>query len=252
VHLKNIMDKKAKSILFKTYWSSQGWKRDFETDPLDFEYAKSKGLMFEPISISMKEVKTDLKNILDQISTKKITDGFLSSLTNKRLDWRSAIASYFNAKLILEGKREFYRPEIFEYNNEDLNVLNFERIKWSGVRHSDLLYNYLDLKLFSQENISEPTELDINTFKGILKCINDSETGEYPGKLRDRLKEVMKGTKNERHTIMEILGCCEILEPKSYDRPTTGRHDWAFVEYWRGEDKYSKKIVNEYFEQYLK
>ncbi len=51
----------------------------------------------------------------------------------------------------------------------------------------------------------------------------------------------MKGSKNERHTIMEILGCSEILEPKSYDRPTTGRHDWVFVEYWRGEDKFNNK-----------
>lgn len=246
------MDKKAKSILFKTYWSSKGWKREYETAPVDFEYAKSKGVMFDPVSLTINEIKTNLSQLLNQIEKKKITDGFLSSLSNKRLDWRSAIASYFNAKLILEGKREFYRPEIFKYENEDLNVLNFERIKWSGIRHSDLLYNYLDLKLFEQETISEPTALDIQTFKDILKCINDSEDGEYPGKLRDRLKEVMKGSKSERHTILEILGCCQILEPKSYDRPTTGRHDWAFVEYWRGEDKFNKEIVNEYFEQYLK
>jgi hypothetical protein len=246
------MDKKAKSILFKTYWSAQGWKSEKITDPEDFEYAKSKGLMFDPVTLSINEVKINLEKLLRQIDKKKITDGFLSSLTNKRLDWRSAIASYVNAKLVLENKREFYRINNLDYENEDLNVLNFERIKWSGVRHSDLLYNYLDLKLFEQEVISEPTELDIQTFKGILKCINDSEIGEYPGKLRDRLKDVMKGSKNERHTIMEILGCCEILKPQSYERPTTGRHDWAFVEYWRGEDKFNKSIVDDYFELYLK
>jgi hypothetical protein len=245
------MDKKAKSILFKTYWSSQGWKSQFETDPKDFEYAKSKGLMFDPVSISMEEVKADLKNLLYQIDENKITDGFLSSLTNGRLDWRSALASYFNAKLILEGKREFYRPEIFNYENEDLNILNFERIKWSGVRHSDLLYNYFDLRLFKQETISKPTESDIQIFKDILECISESETGEYPGKLRDRLKDVMKGSKDERHTFLEILGCCEILEPKNYDRPTTGRNDWTFVEYWRGEDNFNKKLIDKYFGHYL-
>ncbi len=42
MHFKKVMDKKAKSILFKTYWSSQGWKRKYETDPLDFE-VRSKG-----------------------------------------------------------------------------------------------------------------------------------------------------------------------------------------------------------------
>lgn len=246
------MDKKAKSILFKTYWSSKGWKSEKITDPVDFEYAKSKGLMFDSVSFSINEVKTNLEILLKQIDKKKITNGFLSSLTNKRLDWRSAIASYVNAKLVLENKREFYRINNLDYENEDLNVLNFERIKWSGVRHSDLLYNYLDLKLFDKEIISEPTDLDIQVFRDILNCINDSKTGDYPGKLRDRLKDVMKGSKDQRHTIMEILGCCDILEPKSYDRPTTGRHDWAFVEYWRGEDKYNESIVNDYFGQYLK
>ncbi|WP_223148896.1 hypothetical protein [Aquimarina sp. RZ0] len=92
------MDKKAKSILFKTYWSSQGWKREYETDPIDFEYAKSKGLMFDQVSFSMNEIKSNLKSLLSQIEEKKITKGFLSSLSNKRLDWRSALASYFNAK----------------------------------------------------------------------------------------------------------------------------------------------------------
>jgi hypothetical protein len=246
------MDKKAKSILFKTYWSSKGWKSEKITDPVDFEYAKSKGIMFDSVSFSINEVKTNLEILLKQIDKKKITNGFLSSLTNKRLDWRSAIASYVNAKLVLENKREFYRINNLDYENEDLNVLNFERIKWSGVRHSDLLYNYLDLKLFDQEIISKPTDLDIQVFRDILNCINDSKTGDYPGKLRDRLKDVMKGSKDQRHTIMEILGCCDILEPKSYDRPTTGRHDWAFVEYWRGEDKYNESIVNDYFGQYLK
>lgn len=43
------MDKKAKDILFKTYWSSSGWKDNKSTDPSDFVYAKSKGLMFDPL-----------------------------------------------------------------------------------------------------------------------------------------------------------------------------------------------------------
>ncbi|MGS2763678.1 hypothetical protein [Sinomicrobium sp. M5D2P9] len=245
------MDKRAKSILFKTYWSSQGWKREYKTDPEDFKYAKSKGLMFDPVSFTVNEIKNELKGLINRIEKEKIVKGFITSLGNKRLDWRSAIASYSNAKLILERKREFYRPEILKYENEDLNILNFERIKWGGVRRSDLLYNYLDLKLFEKEKITELTELDINTLKNLLRCINDSETGEYPGKLRERLKDVIKGNKNERHILIEILGCCEILSPKSYDRPTTGRHDWSFAEYWRGEDKFNMEVVNEYFSEYI-
>lgn len=37
------MDKKAKDILFKTYWSSKGWKGERVTDPDNYIYAKEKG-----------------------------------------------------------------------------------------------------------------------------------------------------------------------------------------------------------------
>lgn len=246
------MDKKAKSILFKTYWTSNGWKSVPETAPEDFKYAKSKGLMFDKVSYTIPEVKNFLVDLISDIPIDKIIKGFLSSLTNRRLDWRSAIASYFNASLVLGDKRDFYIANESIYQDCDLNVLNFERIKWSGVRHHDLLYNYLDLKLFKDEEISAPTQTDIDTFKNILTCIDTSTEGDYPSILRDRLKDFMKGSKNERHTIMEILGCCEILLPQSYDRPATGRHDWAFVEYWRGEDKYNRDIVGNYFKDYVK
>ena len=162
------------------------------------------------------------------------------------------MGSYFNARLVLHGERPFYSANDSIYQDVDLNVLNFERIKWSGVRHHDLLYNYLDLKLFQAETITEPTPADITTFKNILNCIATSSKGDYPSKLRDRLKEVMKGSQNERHMLMEILGASGILRPQRFDRPTTGRHDWVFVEYWRGEDAYDCGVVEEYFRGCLK
>lgn len=246
------MDKKARAILFKTYWTAKGWKSVIETDPRDFEYAKAQGVMFDPVSFGLKALKAELSSLITKIGKEKIVNGFLSSLTNKRPDWRSAIGSYFNAKLILENKRQFYRADTFKYENEDLNVLNFERIKWGGVRHSDLLYNYLDLKLFDQEEVAKPTEEDIYIFKGILNCIDQSPPGEYPSKLRERLRGVIGISKDQRGVLMEILACCEILKPQSFDRPTTGRHDWQFVEFWRGEDKYDKELVREYFGAVLK
>ncbi len=246
------MDKRAKKILLETYWSSQGWKRYFTTAPEDFEYAKSKGLMFDNLTINHSDLETKTRELLKTIEIEKVVHAFLSSLTNKRLDWRSGIASYINAHLILQKKRRSTRKENRIYENEDLNVLNFERIKWSGVRHSDLLYNYLDLKLLNNEKVTPPTKEDIEIFKKILDCISKSEPSDYPGKLRDRLKDVIKESKYHRHTLMEILGCCEILQPQSLDRPTTGRHDWVFVEYWRGKDKYSKENVKSIFGEILK
>lgn len=245
------VDKKAKDILFKTYWTSAGWisDKDRKIDPLDFEYAKSKGLMFDPLTISKSELLTRLENVLKTISLKKITDAFLSSLTNKRLDWRSGLASYANAKRLLT------EPNIPDYyfghgQNEDLNVLNFERIKWSGVRHHNGLYNCIDLELLQKETITNPTQQDIEIFKSILKIIDSSLIGDTPSKLRDNLGSVIKASKSERHMLMEILGCADILQPLRFDRKEPGKHDWTFVLHWRGEDKYNKGSVKFYFADY--
>ncbi len=245
------MDKKAKDILFKTYWTSAGWISDAnrKTDIADFEYAKEKGLMFDPLTISKSELFTRLQGIVQTISLKKITDAFLSSLTNKRLDWRSGLGSYSNAKRLLT------ETNVDDYyygfgTNEDLNILNFERIKWGGVRHDNGLYNWLDLTLLNNENVTPPTEQDIQIMQLILDVIRNSANGETPSKLRDRLKEVFKTSKDERHVIMEILGCADILKPLSHDRKEPGKHDWTFVLHWRGEDKYNKENIRKYFGEY--
>lgn len=245
------MDKKAKDILVKTYWTSAGWKssQNHTTDTADFQYAKEQGYMFDPLSISKPELVMQLQELLQTVSLKKITDAFLSSLTNNRLDWRSGLGSYSNAKRLLT------KNTIDDYYyghgaNKDLNILNFERIKWGGVRHINGLYNWLDLTLLSKENITPPTKQDIQTMQFILDVIRDSEMGETPSKLRDRLKEVMNVSKNERHSLIELLARADILKPLHSDRKEHWKHDWTFALHWRGEDKYDKSNVQHYFGEY--
>ena len=92
------MDKKAKNILFKTYWSSSGWKDVKSTIPSDFAYAKEKGLMFEPLSISHDDCVKKIIEIVNAITLEQVSKAFLSSLSKCRLDWRSGIGSYSIAK----------------------------------------------------------------------------------------------------------------------------------------------------------
>lgn len=245
------MDKKAKDILFKTYWTSKGWvdRNVRQTEFNNFVYAKEKGLMFDSLTITKPELIKQLHKIIAQIKITTITDAFLSSLTNKRLDWRSGLASYTNAQRVLNEK-DF--PEFsFGYGeNIDLNVLNFERIKWGGVRHQNGLYNLFDLQILNKEIITTPTEQDIRVFKAILKVIDDSEIEDTPSKLRDRLKVTLKASKSELSVLMEILACAEILKPLRFDRKIPGKHDWNFVLHWRGADKYDKHNVKKYFSEY--
>jgi hypothetical protein len=244
-----MMDKKAKEILFKTYWTSGGWtdKDSRHTDPKDFEYAKSKGLMFDPIVLSRKKFKSACEKLVSTFPVKKAAAAFLSSLTNKRADHRSGIASYTNLKTLLhEGDEYFYDID----EDDDINVLSFERIKWGGVRHSQSLYNFIDLTILQDEVITEPTKPDIELFKNILRTIDKSNPTDTASVLRENLKQVWTVSKDERGTLLEILGCCGILETLNHDRKEPHKHDWNFVTSWRGEDKYNKQKVKRYFGKY--
>ncbi len=276
------MDKKAKNILFKTYWSSEGWKDgDYRfTPPDDFAYAKEKGLMFDPFSISHDDCVSRIIEIANAITKEQVVKAFLSSLSTRRLDWRSGICSYSVAKLFTPHKYApvesgysyingrmtavHYTCNICQnvkygvvgdeyYEDEDLNVLNFERIKWGGVRHGTLLYILFDLEQFRKEQIPEPTQADIDIFKNILQAVDSCSPGDYPSVLRDKLGDIpnFKSNKAERSVILEVLACIGVLKPMSYQRPTAGKHDWRFVTYWRGEDGYDRETVKKYFGTYL-
>lgn len=95
------MDKKAKNILFKTYWKN-GWidSNLQQVDPADFAYAKSMGLMFDPLTISHDECVEEILAILPAITIEKVINAFLSSLSTRQLEWRSGLASYFIAQQI--------------------------------------------------------------------------------------------------------------------------------------------------------
>ena len=153
------MDKKAKNILMKTYWSASGWKDEYTITPKDFTYAKEKGLMFDAVSISHDKCVKQIKAIVEKITPQQIVKAFISSLSSRRLDWRSGISSYYIAKMlpmhtytpVISGKSYENGKVVYTsctcsickdlkygvigkeyYKDVDVNILNFERIKWGG------------------------------------------------------------------------------------------------------------------------
>lgn len=273
------MDKKANKILLSTFWKN-GWidRKDRVLTGPDVEYAKSKGLMFDPISISHDDCVASIVRLVNETPVEAVAKGFVSSLSRRRLDWRSALSSYVIARSIpdhhytavvsgthyVDGKpaAHSYFCGICEgcrygvighefYKESDLNVLNFERMKWGGVRHGDILYTLFDLREFKRCEIPEPTTDDVDCLNGILSVIESSLPDDYPGALEERLASVVKSSKAERQVIIEILASIGVLKPGSYDRPVRGRNDWVLAEYWRGEDGYCRQAVEEYFGPYL-
>ena len=88
------MDKRAKKILFSTYWKD-GWVNDDDryTLPEDLEYAKSKGLMFDPFSIHHDECIKAIHQLTSEIAVEKNQSGervkeHPASLSHLPEEWR--------------------------------------------------------------------------------------------------------------------------------------------------------------------
>lgn len=270
------MDQRAKKILLQMYWHN-GWREQPLIAPEDYAYGKAKGVLFDPITITHDECVKKIKELLVCYHPKQFGKAFLSSLSTRNLEWRSAIASYAIGKQIpLHSYTPIISGAFYEqgclvatgetcqicrdatygiigkscYEQADLNVLNFERIKWGGVRHGDLLYTLFDLAQFQKEEIPEPSTVDLALFQGILQAITSCDPDDYPGALCERMKEIsgFKSTKAERVAIVEILACIGVLKPGSYDRICKGKHDWTFASDWRGEDGYDEAMLDQYFD----
>lgn len=259
-----MIDKKAKRILFDTYWSKDGWKSVYKTAPDDFLYAKEHGVMFDPITLSYSECIKRIVSIYSQIDRESVVKAFLCSLSSRKIHLRSAIASYHTAACISTDtyiprdsgywRGTHYKPQSqSSFENADLNVLNFERIKFGGVRIGDLLYTLLDLSLFQKEDIVEPTPLDIQIFKEIINAISLCPPDSNPGVLRNLLKNIslFKSNKNERDNLMEVLACIGVLAPKSYDRSISSWCEWIYSAMWRGKDSYNEIALKKWFGKYL-
>lgn len=264
------MDKKAKKILTATFWSAAGWKNRPEVYAgEDFEYAKSKGLMFDPHTVTHDELIKRLRDLHQTVTKERVAAAFLHSLSTKKVHLRSALSSWaLTAGLPLHtyGERSAVRSNYCscgdcnhhgimsnpEYVNEDLNVLNFERIKWGGVRLNWLLYCWLDLELFSKEEAFDVTPEDLIIFHKMTEAIRECEDHDSARKLEKRWKDIFPSSKNERDVVMEIWGYAGLLvEGDTPRRRRGGDHDFNSVAGWQGDDRYSREALEYYFGAFL-
>lgn len=193
-----------------------------------------------------------------------------ASLSSRRLDLRSALGSYIVGKHL---KNYVYTGDEYciycgSYNKEreleDLNVLNFERFKWGGVRHLDPLYITFDLEQYRNADKLVPTPKDYEILSQIFLIIY-----EFPpeGKIRDlekALSKVIKSNKEEREVVLQILGFCSILSTRESpgflnnfipfverDVPIHYKNDWSYpVCWWKGRDGLNVNAVKAIFSDY--
>ncbi len=261
------MDKKALTILEKAYWSSAGWKLQY-VSPEDFEYAKQAGMMFDPIRVSHDSLVSRAVAARKSLTKKEVANAFLASLSTRRLEIRSALGSFAIVQHLpvhsFSDKRG-YCPVCGWFENteglEDLSVLNFERYKWGGVRHDQLLYATFDLELFSKTAVPTPTDDDRQIFSHVVATIRKMGPNDTVPALEKALGKVLKSNKAERDILIDILGLCGVLETRSHkgyskrfvhsDRRELPSRRFVDAKYpvcwWRGADGINEGALRSFF-----
>lgn len=263
-------DKKALQILFDTYWSSAGWKREFTVSPENIDYAKTAGVMFQPVNASHDDVTDWLKASVNAVKLENIVNAFLVSLRTRQLELRSAIGSLAIARnfpnhLYQDGSYCCSICGAFRNPSEpyDLSIFNFERYKWGGVRHEHPEYIAFDLEQFAKLDMVEPVEQDFDVMRQIIQVVQQCKPTDRPRDLERKLALVLKSNKAERKILIQILAYCGILQPSKrlgyfqsftnyFEReiPPANKIDWTYpVCWWRGADGINQHALKYYFPQ---
>lgn len=270
-------DKKALQILLDNYWSPTGWKRDNAIEPADFEYARQAGYMFDPVTVTHDDIVARLLKIRNRLSIERVTGAFLSSLSTRRLELRSALGSFSFAahfpehrldeaahRRVPSGRLHCHLCGLYGHSAaepQDVNILSFERWKWGGVRHENPLYCWFDLTQFEKTNFVAPTQEDYSILARIVEIASDLPATAKPNELEKRINKVIKSNSSERRVLIEILGYCGVLKPAGRcsflqeftssdhrDRPPDHKNDWNYpVIWWRGADGVDRNALNHLF-----
>lgn len=206
----------------------------------------------------------------DALSRTEVVRGFRYSLTNRRRDLRSALGS-FAATLNLQPHGLVRWDGVTcavcgttQTTTGDLNVLNFERFKWGGVRHFYPEYAAFDLRQFAVWAKDLPDEP--GPVEALLHDIGSLPAGRAQ-QAADSLRSHLKSSNDERRTVIGILGIAGILQPRDLASMRTsyvtyemrnstselhpgGRTDWDYPVYrWSHADGIDAQAASFWFSE---
>lgn len=223
--------------------------------------------MFDPVELDHAKAQERLIGTIGRLSKQVVANAFLASLSTRRLDWRSVLGSYAVFQHMPQHKfcgTERHCSICGFYNAErthDLNILNFERLKWGGVRHNQVIYAAMDLALFLEGEQPNPTNEDILIFKALISAIDSAPLGTGSAALHTLFPKAIKANKPERDVIIGILGYCGVLGTPTHPGFSSGfvpfdqrsLPDRRFVDmaypacWWSSEDGTNKAQLSNYF-----
>lgn len=262
------LDKQAAKILMDTYWSATGWRRVPSVSPEDLAYAKSRHVMFDPARFSHADAVSAAVEAVANISQFEVARAFVSSLGSRRLDLRSGLGSYavgryfqWHAALTTAERSSCAYCGVYDVEDVDFNILNFERLKWGGVRHDQPTYIALDLQLLREAAVSAPTPDDFVILDAILDTARCMPPDSKLSDLDKSLARSLKSNGAERRCLIGILGYAGILIDPARPAFRTGyvpvanrehtpwyKDDWPYpVQWWNGSFGVEEAAVTDWF-----
>ena len=224
--------------------------------------------MFDPIDSTHDKAVERALAIRDLVTPQTVAGAFLASLSNRRLDWRSALGSYsailnlkFHSFTRADGRRDCAICGAYPNSvRTDVNVFNFERLKWGGVRHAQPLYAALDLEWFSSGVAPKRTENDLIILRMIIERISLLGSDAGPADAEKAIKGLFESNLAERRAVIQILGLAGVLIPiglptfwDTYPvcaerKQTINKNDWSYpVLWWKGSDAINATALKYWF-----
>lgn len=263
------MDEKALDILLNDFKCYNGY---FKTStPENFEYAKSKGLMFDNFNMTHNQGIDWLFEVKAKITKSKSINSFLASLSTGRLDFRSGLPAYAVSRFfpqhsfVPEGQDVFCKVcGEYCYEEKNLNILNQFRLRTGGLVQIGIGALYLAFYLEQFNLIPEvnPTIFDYEIFWNIIDVIENAEKDERPEDIVKKLTKLklIAGDKYEISQILETLSLCGIMETSEHKGYFEGHIDgltreqrekgdnWGYpLRWWNGKEGINHQALGFWF-----
>lgn len=211
--------KAALDTLVATFWTSKGWVvPPAWPEREQLKSAIKAGVMFgAPAVEHHKGWLKRTQAVIARTDPTNVQAAFIASLSGERLDLRSALGSYAFLRHLPKHKHERSGSSPFcswcglpESGTDDLNVLNFERFKWGGVRHTNVIYATFDLEQFALAPRLEIRDEELETGRALIAALRNAPAQATATQLIPTLT-MLKGNKDTRAKILDILAICGIL-----------------------------------------
>ncbi len=193
-----------------------------EHTPEELDAATEQGYLFDsPVPISHDDTLSQIRSLVAELDPRDAANAFLYSLSTRKLEYRSALGSYWYAIAIPEhthGENTHcylcgWSPlDLCTYWNPHISF-NHSRYTLGGCNHADADYALFDLQQFQKLPKVTPIDEDWRILYAILDTISELEPTKKAGALRQLItkKKLLKSNTSELSHLLGILSICGIL-----------------------------------------